>query len=266
MNAQTAPQLAEWHRRHGEVFSSAARDPAGLQNLLRLHDGIIGGSTAVLFFYPQASFTPPNIDIFVPSEGEKSIVDFFKQEEYGVDEATLLPIAHAALPDEKSLVVTYGAGIQKVTRLRRGSDVVNVFTSIGRATEPLSYMWTTLLMCFLTPDGACCAYPTLTSIGRGLYHSGRILSHTFPSGDALAVNKYCERRGFELAAHPTNWFTLPPGPEPCDRGCECPLTLRRFGDAGCFNLRFTAAALNPHGSQWVFGGITEDFHAAVDSM
>ncbi|KAI0640757.1 hypothetical protein C8Q79DRAFT_438760 [Trametes meyenii] len=266
MTIPTPAQTLVWRRRQKTLFASISEDPSGLQALLRMHDAIIGGSTAVLFFYPQASFDLPNTDIFVPGEGAPPVVQFFVGEGFAVTDHTLGPGIPVGPPLNKPSVVTYGAGVESITRLQRAGDVINIYRTIGPATHPLTCMWTTLLMSFIGADGACCAYPTLSAGGRGLYHPGRILDYTFPSGDDLPINKYAERRGFELAVHPTNWFELPAGPQPCDRGYNCPLTLRHFGDAGCLNISLAPGGLDAFASQWVFGGVTEEFHAATDSL
>ncbi|KAI0652106.1 hypothetical protein C8Q79DRAFT_78239 [Trametes meyenii] len=261
MAAMDASELSDWRRRHNDVLAQISHNPGGFQTLLRRTRAIIGGSRAVAFFYAHAAFEPSNTDLFVPEPSVDEFVDFFKLEGFVVDSVVTGPNVVPATPAHKQHVATFGAGVSTITCLHRGNDVVNIYSTPGAATEPLTYTWTTLLMSFLIADGACCAYPLLSTIGHGLFHSARIMDPALADGtNLIAINKYTEGRGFEFANHPTGWFTLPQGPAPCDRGWSCPLTVREFGDEGCLNVCFTNHALNAFRSRWVFGGVREDIH------
>ncbi|KAI0643085.1 hypothetical protein C8Q79DRAFT_1013055 [Trametes meyenii] len=248
-------------QRHGRLLQSVCGDGIALQQTLRAHDAVIGGSTAVLYFYPHADFLPFNTDIFVPEDLCDSLLEFFTDQGYVVESDSVGPTFEPVPPATKSSISLYGAGTARIVHLHGDSKDINVYATTGAATEPLTYAWSTLLMSYVCADGACCPYPSLSTIGRGLFHNARILNTSFARrNEPLPINKYCEGRGFELGAHPTSWFKLPQGPTPCDRGWSCPLTPRHFGDGGCLNVCFTPAALDPFQSAWVFGGIDEVVH------
>lgn len=242
-----------------------AQDVPAMKAVMRGTRAFIGGSLALTLFCP-IRFKPSNADIFVPdAEVESLLIHLTTREGFEIAKTTVVDRG-IVLPTDPTLdedITDYGAGVVAVRRLRRGALWVNVLTF--RDTSPsavnpnvLTLAWTTLLMNYVTPDYACCAYPSLTFLGRGLYHMDRWMDRSFPGDNSNhLLNTYADR-GFELSRHPSGWFE---GTEDtCEGGWMCPFEPRRFGDGGCLTIPAVGGPVACTGRTWIFGGIGRTIH------
>ncbi|KAI0349345.1 hypothetical protein OH77DRAFT_1381500, partial [Trametes cingulata] len=171
--------------------------------VLRSTEAVLGGSAALKLFC-NGFDDVGDYDIFVPSWAHDEVVWYLSAEEhYAIDDTSVVDNRGRPMYSDPN----YLTGISRVTTLRRPSTAVDIIASTDDcATTPLRTSWTTLLMNFVTADGACCAYPSLTAQHRGLFHMGRILDPSYPHDgtptDVAGMNKYI-KRGFSFGGHPT---------------------------------------------------------------
>lgn len=229
---------------------------------MRCAHAYIGGSLPLTVFSP-VRFLPTNADIFVPASALATLVNHLSTTEGYVTVSNIVVSPVLPLPvdcEQDTAVVAYGAGLQQITELRRGPKVVHVlgFPDPGDDShrfDVLSLSWTTLLFTFITADYAVCAYPTLTLMGRGLFHMDRFL-RGMPGGSSNhLLNEYADR-GFEFSRHPSWWFAR--DYEQCPRGWVCPFTRRVLGDEGCLSIPPRVGEV--FGREWLFGGVSTDVH------
>ncbi|KAL1942569.1 hypothetical protein VTO73DRAFT_6171 [Trametes versicolor] len=246
------------------VFAWVATDVSAMRDCFRLNRAFVGGSLSLTLFSPLL-VVPSNADIFVPQSKNTALVHHLIHLE-GYTLVTVSAVSPVAMIPNNALndgtIDVYGAGLITHTVLSRGAIIVQVFTfddpyPMSLTPDTITLSWTTALFNFVAADFAGCAYPTLTTKGRGLYHAGRFLSAMPGTGSDHKLNAYCEL-GFEFSQHPNWWF------EPiylrCQRGTNCPFVLRRFGDGGTLLLPADSGPPNPFGRQWMFGGTSEDIH------
>ncbi|OJT04373.1 hypothetical protein TRAPUB_4916 [Trametes pubescens] len=247
------------------IFAWFAQDVQAMKAVLRDSRAFIAGSLALTLFCP-VRFEPSNADIFVPHTHIETVLHHLTTTQSLVIESTSVVNRQLDVPldptrDER--ITTYGAGILEIRRLRRGEKCVNVYTFLDTSpltvnTDILNFTWATLLMNYVTADYACCAYPSMTFLGRGLYHMNRWTDPTFPGDNSHhLLNTYAER-GFELSRHPSGWYE---GLEDrCEGGWSCPFEPRRFGDGGCLTVPAIGGPVSAVGRTWVFGGVSRSIH------
>ncbi|KAL1942617.1 hypothetical protein VTO73DRAFT_4857 [Trametes versicolor] len=206
----------EVQERIDALFAWFALDVDAFKAVMRETRAFLGGSLPLTMFSP-VRFTPSNADIFVPDTNVVMVQEhLIRQQVFSLDTTTTMnPVVH--LPNNCSAdedVTAYGAGLLEVRSLRRGGINVNLLSFPDRGTttlntEVLNFTWTTLLMNYVTADYACCAYPSMTFMGRGLFHMGRWMDRSFPGDNSHhLLNTYGER-GFEFTRHPSGWFDRP---------------------------------------------------------
>lgn len=235
-----------------------------MRHCMRSTASFIGGSLPLTFF-SNVSFTPSNADIFVrASLRDQVIYHLCLIEGYQVDR--VVPITpQSVIPPHSSFddsVVVFGAGLRTVSNLVRPGRLVSVYTfddppDADFTADVITLSWSTALFNFVSADFAGCAYPALTTNGRALFHMGRFYSGMPGTTSDHLLNTYCAR-GFQFSQHPSWWF------EPMHRACPqswtCPLTTRRFGDAGSLLVPYMHGPTEQFGREWLFGGVTEDVH------
>ncbi|OJT12389.1 hypothetical protein TRAPUB_11058 [Trametes pubescens] len=230
-----------------EVIGWIAIDVEAMRRVMRGSRAYIGGSLPLTLFSP-VQFAPENADLFVPASAAAAVINHLTTEEGYYTASTRVVTPIVAIPadaEQDSDIVAYGAGLQQVTELQRGSKIVHVLAfpdppEAAHGFDVLSLSWTTLLFTFVTADYAGCAYPTLTLMGRGLFHMERFMSGMPGGSSNHLLNAYADR-GFDFAGHPSWWFAR--DTEQCPRGWSCPFTRRRLGDGGPSALKTPSASL-----------------------
>lgn len=120
----------------------------------------------------------------------------------------------------------------------------------GVASVPIAFISNTLLVNYLTADGALSAYPSLTLRFRSLFHIGRI--HQI-CGNSLPTYA---RFGVQFCTNVDNWDTDFDGcVRPCMRSWVSPCVSRILGDGGCLVLSFNSAPLSGLGTRCVMGDL-----------
>ena len=158
---------AEFRVRADHLFQIFfARRARHFMGLLRLHDAVVSGSTALALFLSPLDWEPGDLDVYV---GDAHYDNFV------CDLERFFPVTlDADMPSRHSAYYGY-TGILGVRRYLTGSGKsIDVIRSQGpSAAEPLLYFWSSLVVNFITPRGAVCAFPRLTLSREGLVaHSG----------------------------------------------------------------------------------------------
>lgn len=150
--------------------------------LLRLHDAVVSGSTALALFLSPVDWEPGDLDVYV---GDAQYVDFV------CDFERLFPVVlDADMPSGLSGYYGY-TGIMGVRRYLTdaGKRIDVIRSNRTNAAAPLLYFWSSLLVNFITPRGAVCAFPRTTLSREG------IVADTGLSSKAKAARAKYEHRG-----------------------------------------------------------------------
>ncbi|PIL23478.1 hypothetical protein GSI_14789 [Ganoderma sinense ZZ0214-1] len=176
---------AELRRRYFTLlrsfFSVRAYD---VHELLQSHRAIISGSTALAFFSWTDSWTPGDMDLYVPDSSYERFVYELEHNHLGWFEANLGSQPHS---DYHGIVAVR----RYVTPTGERLDVIQSTTS--NAANPLLHFWTSAVVNLISPFGAVCAYPNAT-----LDHKALISDISRSQKLVVARSKY-EARGFEFA-------------------------------------------------------------------
>lgn len=125
----------------------------------------------------------------------------------------------------------------------------------GVPTVPVAFISSTLLVNYLTADGALSAYPSLTLRFRSLFHIGRMEHSNHICGHPMTMYA---RLGVHFRTEADNWDTDSEGRiRPCTRSWVSPCRPRSFGDAGCLIVVWNKAPLSGFGTRWVRSGIPQ---------
>ncbi|KAI0746096.1 hypothetical protein C8Q76DRAFT_586729, partial [Earliella scabrosa] len=120
---------------------------------------VISGSVALHFFTQDCSWTPKDLDIYVPDNTFEAFVE-------GLQVRPLLAFSLLSdiPPSGPPLPEQVANGIKEVqifaTRTGRRVDVIR--SPVCTPIYPLLFYWTTLVMNFITPGGCFCGYPVET--------------------------------------------------------------------------------------------------------
>ncbi|KAI9067820.1 hypothetical protein FKP32DRAFT_1672789 [Trametes sanguinea] len=239
--------------RQVDVISWIVTDVTRLRAVLRDTSAIVAGDVALVLFEHGALHGPTiHADIYTPHGEILPLITHLTRFEF------YHSVGQYRVPHEEAKEsLNYLVGTSQVVYLKRGAVQIRLIESSTIASSsPLTSVWTTLLMNFVTADGALCAYPGLTFRGRGLIHMPRVAHTSFPTapnGTELAmVNSYFER-GYELAGHPTDW-DLDDRLEfyPCNAAPSCPAVVRFLGDKHCLCWGEIEHVVHPTDYDWLF--------------
>lgn len=251
-------------RRYHGYLSPFVTNIGLLDRLMHKHGAVISGSVALHYFIPDASWTPKEIDIYVPANKYKMFVravadvdglnwqrllrnrkkhvvprrdgqelayddlqDYLSDEQRFGEEQPLPPMYtfpsdldnfsqyssdtttddsgpdsefedHTELylqlehytPERPTLV--YGRGYRTMRNFRtpKGGRVNVVCSHANFPLSPLRSFWTSLMMNFLTPQGAVCGFPSAT-----LKRQGALKVEPLSNREDRSVDRY-RRRGF----------------------------------------------------------------------
>lgn len=166
-------------------------NPSAFRDIMRTSHSIISGSFALDFGLhgtAEPLINASDIDVYTGVSNAITIVDHLRRKEgYLVVPIGINP-CWAWIDD-------YEGGITSVIRMLhpRGSKIDVVCSSRISALHPLAYFWGTLVMNFLTSDGYCSAYPSLTERGIGCIHPFRDVTPRVER----CIEKY-KSRGFSV--------------------------------------------------------------------
>ena len=161
-------------------FGTHATD---LHELLRSHDAIISGSTALAFLTWPDTWSPGDLDIYVANDAyprfiqelEKGHLAFFEAD-FGV----------------RSPSAYHGIATVRRYFTIRGECLDVIQSSTGNAAHPLLYFWSSLVVNVLGPSGALCLYP-----GRTL-NSSALVADISRTEKLVEARKKYEARGFKF--------------------------------------------------------------------
>ena len=126
--------------------------------LLRLHGAIMSGSVALALFLSPIDWVPGDLDVYIGDEAYFPFVTDL--------ERTFPVVLEADMTRRHPGVYT---GIKRVRRYRTatGKRLEIIQSRSSSSVAPLLYFWSSLVMNFITPHGAVCAFPkhTLRRVG-----------------------------------------------------------------------------------------------------
>ncbi|EIM79110.1 uncharacterized protein STEHIDRAFT_116793 [Stereum hirsutum FP-91666 SS1] len=239
-------------------------NPSAFRDVMRTSHSIISGSFALDFGLhgtTEPLINASDIDVYTGVSNAITIVEYLRNKEgYLIVPVGINP-CWAWIDD-------YEGGITSVIRMLhpRGSKIDVVCSSRISALHPLSYFWGTLVMNFLTSDGYCSAYPSLTERGIGCIHPLRDVTPRVER----CIEKY-KSRGFSIRDFAQN--EAEPHTSRSTKGLRkfgaqrmkvavpwhCPHVVRSFSDAGSLHLAFSPRSrgetLYPFEEpEWIMGG------------
>ena len=152
-------------------------------SILAPYGAIISGSTALAFLSWTDTWSPGDLDVYLPDNTFSAFVDELCKHQLACADVDFGFRPHS----------TYH-GINTVRRYYTptGARMDVIQSNTQNAASLLLYFWSSLVVNVLTPRGAVCAFPSLT-----LHHKGLVadISHTKKAIEARI--KY-ETRGFEF--------------------------------------------------------------------
>ena len=121
--------------------------------LLRLHGAIMSGSVALALFLSPIDWVPGDLDVYIGDEAYFPFVTDL--------ERTFPVVLEADMTRRHPGVYT---GIKRVRRYRTatGKRLEIIQSRSSSSMAPLLYFWSSLVMNFITPHGAVCAFPKHT--------------------------------------------------------------------------------------------------------
>ncbi|KAI1786385.1 hypothetical protein LXA43DRAFT_875209, partial [Ganoderma leucocontextum] len=127
--------------------------------LLRFHDAVLSGSLALALFLSPVGWEPGDLDIYVGDTRYFAFVDDFER---------LFPVVL-----EADMSCPHPATYNGIKRVRRyatasGKRLELIQSRSPNAVSPLLFFWSSVVVNFVTPRGAVCAYPAHTLHRRGL--------------------------------------------------------------------------------------------------
>lgn len=149
-------------------------DPPAFRDALRQSHSVISGSFALEFGLhgtTRPMFDFGDIDIYTGIANAITIVEYLRQREGYL----AIPLAITpCLP----WIDDYDGGIACVIRMLhpRRTKIDVICSARISALHPITYFWGTLVMSFLTADGYCSAYHTMTVRGIGCMNPSRLVS------------------------------------------------------------------------------------------
>ena len=175
---------AELRRRFAHILRRFFGDrSADFLHVLSVHGAIISGSTALAFLSSPDRWCPGDMDVYVGC-------DNYRQFLQALHDYRLAAFAS----DTGSRGSSSSGGISAVRRYTTPTcerlDVIQSITP--NPVHPLLYFWGSLVVNFLTPRGAVCAYPSHT-----LNHKAFATDISY-SPKLLAAREKYESRGFEF--------------------------------------------------------------------
>ena len=159
-------------------------------NLLHRTGGILSGSLALLFMLWTESWEPGDLDVYISAPAYGDFIATFESTFPVVGSTRRLQRKEGKYDSSKILTIK-----QYTTQHGKKIDVIQSVDP--NPAVPLTHFWTSLVVNFITPQGAVCAYPRSTLRRRGL-----VLDRPVPTRTVAARAKY-EARGmsFEPVAH-----------------------------------------------------------------
>ncbi len=222
---------AHLRERYQKCVRPFVRDIALFDSLLVRHGAVVSGSVALHYFLPRATWTPNDLDIYVPESDFEDFVDAITNRR-GLN-FTVFPHRRPwdTIESPQSASSQFGdtgshdgAGDARVSRSRTPDafvdpndfpepsrhngirEVRQFYTAQDRRVDVISvpspnpvaalqHFWASLVMNFLRPDVAVCGFPltTLECVG--------ILKPVMTAKDEKAADKY-GTRGFDLLVDP----------------------------------------------------------------
>ncbi|KAI0750151.1 hypothetical protein C8Q80DRAFT_1078057, partial [Daedaleopsis nitida] len=124
--------------------------------IVRRYGAVISGSVALHFFLPSDSWTPGDLDIYVPDHTFEAFCrEIMDDQHVRFVQDTREP--RRGLPSTATAIGLVKEVRRFKTPTQQSVDVVR--SSCNSPLRPLHGFWTTLLKNFICPDGAACAYP-----------------------------------------------------------------------------------------------------------
>ena len=127
--------------------------------LLRLHGAVVSGSVALALFLSPIDWVPGDLDVYV---GDQAFLPFV------TDLERLFPVVlEADMTRRHPGIYT---GIKRVRRYKTatGKRLEVIQSRSSSSVAPLLYFWSSLVMNFITPHRAVCAFPKHTLSRAGL--------------------------------------------------------------------------------------------------
>ncbi|PIL23939.1 hypothetical protein GSI_13690 [Ganoderma sinense ZZ0214-1] len=152
--------------------------------LLQSHRAIISGSTALAFLAWTDTWTPSDMDIYVPNSSYGQFVYDLEHRQLGWFEANLGSGNHS---DYHGILTVR----RYITPTGERLDVIQ--SSTANAAQPLLHFWTSAVVNILSPFGAVCAFPKTTLDHKAL------VSGISRSQKLVAARIKYEARGFQFA-------------------------------------------------------------------
>ena len=158
--------------------------------LLRLHGAIVSGSVALALFLHPIEWVPGDLDVYISDKAYSLFV---------YDLERLFPVVLEA--DMSRSHPGIYTGIKRVRRYKTatGKRLEVIQSRSSSSVAPLLYFWSSLVVNFITPHGAVCAFPKHT-LGR----AGLIAEATLHLKALRARDKY-EDRGISFTEDQMWW-------------------------------------------------------------
>ncbi|KAI0710043.1 hypothetical protein C8Q76DRAFT_798812 [Earliella scabrosa] len=229
--------------RHAVFFSRLTSDIQGLLAIMRETNAIATSSAAFAFLTDTEH--PYPFPFCVPYQSHQPFIHHLKYA-CGFLVESEKTIGHHTTPYCFASVSSTLGGLSRVFNLRR--DNVRVVVGVtgdaltdGVCSVPVAFTGSTFLMNYLTADGFCSAYPSLTLRFRALLQLDRLTMPNTGIGFIWLVARYAWL-GIDFRTSADNWdkdkFGLV---RSCSRSWLAPCVERRFGDRGCLVVNFTTA-------------------------
>lgn len=162
----------------------------GALTMMRRTNTILSGSTALAIVEPAPWF-PNNLDFFCPEHQYTAVCAWFQQHGYHIlkrDVASVSPITLTSTdfvfdsPDDAPVPIPFlrghiGDGVRSIATLenKRSGKVLHVVQAWSEnPVVPVCFLESTLLMNFITGDGAVCMYPKLTHQKKSTFRQIRL--------------------------------------------------------------------------------------------
>lgn len=214
-------------QRTTNLFRSFELDPLVMLDVLNHTRSVVSGSAALAVINPW-SFTPNDIDIYVPRTHDALLIELMSTR-FGYNVASI------------SNVYPSFSSISTIYNLTNGAHSVQIM--VTESANPLAALFrfhSTVVMNFISAHGVYSAYPILTSQRRGLKNQYELTHHS-QSHETVRVcfDKYKER-GYEIADNLSDWPEF--NGHVCTLTGSCPGIDRYVDDRHAYFHRFSNAS------------------------
>lgn len=225
------------------------------RHILRITNSVIAGPITLALIDRRRTLRDAisnTVHIYSPQNTFDQLHSHFLEVEKGV----IVDDGPSLLRSGTNSIAYNVLGLLDVVRIQTSKATFHILRATSASpTQPLPYLWSTLLMNFFTADAFCIAYPKLT-----LKRIGIISDHIkAPSFKLDHLQKKYETLGYRIVPYIPVHYSFPPV-SCCRFTPYCPAAEWYFGDQQCLTVIFDPifnckhAAPLGRDSAWVIGG------------